>query len=414
MSIRQAEDVGAFLEEQQLPWNRLWDGGPVYAAPGRPGIELPGGMKITVLSPDPEQLTRLTRDWHQNRRRTTTSDVAQNDLTDDESGKPADDADVQDDAPSIFISFAREDRKWASRILESMPGTGLPGVILRDDDVTPGDSWADHIGAALAKASIAVVLASPSALASEFIMRIELPMILEAVNQGRLALTWILLEPCRWQDTPLATYQILHDVERPLSSLSQRDLTKELSKTVSSLARLSLGPQPARPRHTGSIDVETLANTPFVADRAVANNASIAFLAESGGKSVLVGSDASADVLAESIKTLLSRSGQRRLRVDAFVVPHNGSARNLSRELLELIDCERYLVASDGTKFKHPDRETIARILTYGRTTPDAPLTLVFNYRTPFTEVWANPELKARYRYEAIYPTGDGGIKVAI
>jgi beta-lactamase superfamily II metal-dependent hydrolase len=161
--------------------------------------------------------------------------------------------------------------------------------------------------------------------------------------------------------------------------------------------------------------VAALANTPFTSDRSISNASSIAFLAELHGKSLLVGGDARAEVLCRSIAALLAQRGPERLRVDAFVVPHAGSARNMNRELLVLLECDRYLFSTDGSAFQHPDRETIARILAYGRASPDRPLTLVFNYRSPTTEVWANEELQSRYHYRALYPEQNGqGIKLQV
>jgi hypothetical protein len=166
---------------------------------------------------------------------------------------------------------------------------------------------------------------------------------------------------------------------------------------------------------SGEMNIEALAAKVFVGDASLPNAASIAFLAEYNGKAVLVGGDANDSVLIESIRILLKRRSLERLPLDSFVIPHGGSSRNVSRELLQLLDCERYMVSSDGSKFNHPDRETIARIIVYGRVTPDQPLTLIFNYRSESTEPWANAELKNRYRYEAIYPTApDAGIKIEI
>jgi hypothetical protein len=166
---------------------------------------------------------------------------------------------------------------------------------------------------------------------------------------------------------------------------------------------------------TGRINVEALAAKVFVGDASVVNAASIAFLAEYNDKTLLVGGDAHDSVLIESIRMLLRRRRLKRLPLDAFVIPHGGSSHNVGRELLQLLDCERYMVSADGSKFQNPDRVTIARIITYGRATPDRPLTLIFNYRSEFTEPWANAELKKRYRYEAIYPAApDAGIKVGI
>jgi hypothetical protein len=166
---------------------------------------------------------------------------------------------------------------------------------------------------------------------------------------------------------------------------------------------------------TRKMNVEALAAKAFVTDRSVVNAASIAFLAEYNGKALLVGGDAHDSVLSESIRMLLNRRNLKRLPLDAFVIPHGGSSGNVGRELLQLLDCERYMVSTDGSRFQHPHRETIARIIVYGRVTPDRPLTLIFNYRSEFTDPWANAELKNRYRYEAIYPTvPDAGVKVEI
>jgi hypothetical protein len=166
---------------------------------------------------------------------------------------------------------------------------------------------------------------------------------------------------------------------------------------------------------TGKMNIEALAAKVFVGDKSVVNAASIAFLAEYNGKALLVGGDAHDSVLSESIRMLLRQRKLKRLSLDAFVIPHGGSFRNVGPELLKLLDCERYMVSTDGSKFQNPDRVTIARIITYGRAAPDRPLTLIFNYRSEFTEPWANAELKKRYRYEAIYSTApDAGIKVEI
>jgi hypothetical protein len=163
------------------------------------------------------------------------------------------------------------------------------------------------------------------------------------------------------------------------------------------------------------VDIEALANARFVNDTSVVNAASIAFLAEFHDKALLIGGDARDDRLCKSVKLLAEMRGKRRLRVDAFVVPHGGSARNVSREFLELIECDRYLFSTDSTHFRHPSRETIARIITFGRAAPDSPLTLVFNYRTQWTEIWASPDLQNRYRYRAVYPeTNQAGIKLHI
>jgi hypothetical protein len=160
--------------------------------------------------------------------------------------------------------------------------------------------------------------------------------------------------------------------------------------------------------------VEMMAARPFKGDTNVANGSSIAMLIEFEGYSVLVGGDAFAPDLVRSIRTLITARSSERLKIDAFVVPHNGSLNNTSRELLGLLLCSTYLISSSGKVFGHPNDETVARILTYGRPSTDAPLTLIFNYRSESTLKWSSPQLQANLGYEAIYPDSGDGVSIDI
>ena len=125
----------------------------------------------------------------------------------------------------------------------------------------------------------------------------------------------------------------------------------------------------------------------------------------SAARSVLLAADAHAPVLVESIQQAAGQDAdtQDKLKVDLFKVSHHGSQNNVSSELIQLLDCPRYLVSTNGDHFCHPDRQAIARILKYGGTRPS----LYFNYRTRYNEVWAREDLQEKYAYAAHYPPAD-------
>jgi beta-lactamase superfamily II metal-dependent hydrolase len=150
----------------------------------------------------------------------------------------------------------------------------------------------------------------------------------------------------------------------------------------------------------GSLNVQTLAETPFDRDTSKANGTSIAVLAEFGDRSVLFGADAYAPVLSASIDRLIKERALKRLRVDLFKVPHHGSAGNLSLELLKKLECRNYLVSTNGERHEHPDHEAIARIVCYGGPKP----VLHFNYRSPFNELWDDDDMGQGASYDAKYP----------
>lgn len=415
MSVKQARQVSNLLRKFAFAWNPPWSGGVAAMPAGElPSITLIGGMNVTLLSPGIEQLERLVQFANQENEKGDPL-AAPDKFGDFDSDDDTDDVSADTDGAPIFIAYSHHDEKWRSLLANHLAVVAPERQRLFWDDtqIQAGEAWRPRLLAAIEAAKVAVFLVSAATLSSRFIMDEELPIVQRAVEKGRLSVTWILLEPCVWQETPLARFQALNDAKKPLSMLGRREAEAEISRLAERLVaagemRHSASGSPRTSPDT-PIDVTALSEVPFAPDRSVPNGASIAFLAEFHGRTLLVSGDAHAKILADSIRNLLKRRGLTRLRVDACIVPRGGSARNMNRELLQLLDCDRYLISTDGSFYGHPHRETIARILTYGRDNPDRLLTLVFNYRTQITAVWDNAELKARYSYEAVYPSGEGG-----
>jgi hypothetical protein len=148
----------------------------------------------------------------------------------------------------------------------------------------------------------------------------------------------------------------------------------------------------------GAIDIEKLADGEFKIDPAEPNGSSIAVLLESGKKRVLLAADAHPDRLITSLKALNKTS--KPLRLDAFKIAHHGSEGNVSKELLELVDCPRYLISTNGSYFKHPKAAAIARIVKFGGKNS----TLYFNYRNDLTKIWDTKSFKDTYGYQVVFP----------
>lgn len=135
-------------------------------------------------------------------------------------------------------------------------------------------------------------------------------------------------------------------------------------------------------------DVVDLATAVVAPDVSVPNASSIVLLAEYAGNAVLLAGDATPPQLLAGVRTLLKRRGLDRLELAAFKVPHHGSIRNITAELLRISPADHYLFSSDGSRFGHPDPGGVARCLEYGK----AGAQLMFNYSTPQTLQWDDPD----------------------
>ncbi len=119
----------------------------------------------------------------------------------------------------------------------------------------------------------------------------------------------------------------------------------------------------------------------YGADRTPANGSSISFVLEHGNVSVLLVGDAHARTLATMLGRLAAERSVERLPFDAVKLPHHASMGNVSKEWLQLVDCERWLISTNGAIFGHPDVETVELIAKTRKKKP----TIFCNYRSDTT-----------------------------
>ena len=117
----------------------------------------------------------------------------------------------------IFISYSKKDLKWLSQIKEALsPFIRKNRLVIWDDSrLKAGDKWRDKIAAALKHARVAVMLVSRDFLASDFIVNVELPTLLEKARKNGLRIIWIPVGECAVETTDLSEYQAAIDPTRP-------------------------------------------------------------------------------------------------------------------------------------------------------------------------------------------------------
>lgn len=160
-----------------------------------------------------------------------------------------------------------------------------------------------------------------------------------------------------------------------------------------------------RPPVPNPLIVEDLI-APGPTDTELPNGSSIAFVAEWEGRRILFGGDAHPDMLVTSLEPLAAADGGR-YRIDLLKASHHGSAKNTSKRLIELIDCRRLAISTNGRTHGHPDPQSIALFLHFG---PDGPKDLYFNYVTDWTKPWTEQAVADRYGYRVHVPTATPGV----
>ena len=74
-------------------------------------------------------------------------------------------------------------------------------------------------------------------------------------------------------------------------------------------------------------------------------------------------------------------SKENKLQVDFIKMSHHGSANNISNDLLDIIDCNKFIISTNGGKgYKHPHREAIANVLCHPERDYSHRVHFYFNY----------------------------------
>lgn len=145
------------------------------------------------------------------------------------------------DTPRIFVSYTRKGNgpKWKTRLLESFRVFERLGLIdvWEDGKLRVSSFWDDDIKQAIACSNAAVVLLTPEALESEYIVDTELPALEEGQRDRGISVYPIVCEDCDWRSFDLLRNTLAAHAERPLINLSELEIQRALSRITHSIAK---------------------------------------------------------------------------------------------------------------------------------------------------------------------------------
>jgi beta-lactamase superfamily II metal-dependent hydrolase len=192
-------------------------------------------------------------------------------------------------------------------------------------------------------------------------------------------------------NTDTNTGEILDGVKFTILSPTDRELKKLLTLWEES---------PYNPNTSSSNDYDKslteLLENQFKEDNAIHNGSSIAFILKIEDKKMLFLGDSHPSVIISSL-IKLNYSKENKLKIDFVKVSHHGSKANTSNELLELIECDKFIISTDdNSKYGLPNKETFARIINKHENCK-----LYFNYPNLINKIFTDEELQSD-KFEAL------------
>jgi hypothetical protein len=141
----------------------------------------------------------------------------------------------------IFVSYSHRDRRWLDELKTMLSPLIRDGSLQLWDDtqIKTGAVWREEIEKALASSKVAVLLVSASFLASDFIVKNELPPLLAAARDKGSKICWIYVSSGLYERTEIAKYQAAHDIKRPLDRMPRDERQAVLSKVAFEIEKLT-------------------------------------------------------------------------------------------------------------------------------------------------------------------------------
>ena len=103
--------------------------------------------------------------------------------------------------PSVFISYSHKDERWKDLFVTQMGVLEKEGLldVWVDTRIGVGEDWQPRIEHALNRCSVAVLLVTANFLTSDFILREEIPRLLQRRATEGVRVFPIIVMPCPWK-----------------------------------------------------------------------------------------------------------------------------------------------------------------------------------------------------------------------
>lgn len=138
--------------------------------------------------------------------------------------------------------------------------------------------------------------------------------------------------------------------------------------------------------------IETLLKNQYQKDPSIPNQSSIALIFEYKQKRILLLADSTPVIV---IKSLKNENGNH---YDLVKISHHGSKHNTNIELLKLIESNFFIISTNGSLYRHPDKECLSKIVNYY----SEKKTIAYNYNSVLNEkIFTKKEIQ-KYKIEEI------------
>ncbi len=114
-------------------------------------------------------------------------------------------------------------------------------------------------------------------------------------------------------------------------------------------------------------------------DNRMPNQSSIVFQMDYNGKKSLLTGDVTPKRLESIISKLYEENDTELIPLDFIKLPHHGSHRNITKDIISKISCAKYIICTDGNNHFLPDKKALLKVIKYQHV-KGKKISFLFNY----------------------------------
>lgn len=147
-------------------------------------------------------------------------------------------------------------------------------------------------------------------------------------------------------------------------------------------------------------------------DTSLSNKSSIVILVESEEKKILLTGDVTPDRFSLIMNELSVKNEGAPIVLDYLKLPHHGSYRNLNQNILSLIDCQNFIITTNGKNSFLPNKKALLKIIRHVKNKRKDRLNFIFNYKETIDLLNIDSSERKKYNITLMPNNNDYGFSI--
>lgn len=154
---------------------------------------------------------------------------------------------------------------------------------------------------------------------------------------------------------------------------------------------------------------------PFVTDNSLdkrmANLTSIVLLIKGNNKTGLLTGDVTPQRFEILADLLFKENGNKKVGIDFLKLPHHGSYRSITKEIISKFNCDKFIISTDGNNNYLPNKKAFLKVIEY-QDVDSNELTFLFNYSDLITKLNFTEQEMSQFKFKIKENNFDYGIRI--